>query len=562
MLLYGCEPPSSRTEIFDALPPKNAIDRYMARYFNLQDLVSCSVHGPTFLTEYERFWDNPSSVSIVWVGLLFSMICLAVLTLESAGAEQQSLQIGLYRKKIVQCLLLGEYTKAGPYALEALIHYVYVEFAIRADADKDIWFLLGLEVNLAMRMGYHRDPSHFPDISPLQGEMRRRVWATVLTSDTLISSQMGMPRIISDWKCDTAEPRNLNDSDLNEAIAVLPPSRPETEHTTALGLIARRRLLVALGTVSDITVSVRAGKFAEIMQVDRVLHAAAANIPQPLMAKPMAASLTDAPQIIMARLFLSHLFYKGQVLLHRRFLYVKSPSRERDAFAYSREACLDAALNLLRIQQILDEETCPGGQLHTMRWRVSSILNSQFLSGTMILCSVLHHDQALNRKEEIKTSLRVTRTIWLRHSAMSVEARQAAEAIGIVLAHAEETCGSTGSSTGNTNEIPGGQDVHTGFTSVTGGEGFEVAPNSPQLILQDTEDQLDWKCIRSARRSRMRTDDGLADQLELPAFMGNFTPIDQQGQLHYAFGMNTLENDAALNEWMQMDGQRDGMGWW
>ena len=161
MLLYGCEPPSSRTEIFDALPPKNAIDRYMARYFNLQDLVSCSVHGPTFLTEYERFWDNPSSVSIVWVGLLFSMICLAVLTLESAGAEQQSLQIGLYRKKIVQCLLLGEYTKAGPYALEALIHYVYVEFAIRADADKDIWFLLGLEVNLAMRMGYHRDPSHF-----------------------------------------------------------------------------------------------------------------------------------------------------------------------------------------------------------------------------------------------------------------------------------------------------------------------------------------------------------------------------------------------------------------
>lgn len=51
---------------------------------------------------------------------------------------QQKLQIDLYREKLVQCLITGKYTKCGPYVLETFIQYVYVEFGIRADADKDI----------------------------------------------------------------------------------------------------------------------------------------------------------------------------------------------------------------------------------------------------------------------------------------------------------------------------------------------------------------------------------------------------------------------------------------
>jgi hypothetical protein len=375
------------------------------------------------------------------------MICLAVLASDASDsthyneAEQQSLQIDLYREKIAQCLIVGEYTKSGPYVLETMIHYVYVEFGIRADADKDVWFLLALEVNLAMRMGYHRDPSHFPGISPLQGEMRRRLWATVLLGDILISSQMGMPRMISDWQCDTAEPRNLNDADLDEDTAELPPPRPETEHTTALGDIARRRMLIALGTISDLTAAVKSCSYAEVMRVDGTLHEAAASIPPPLKMKSMAASVTDPPQVIMARLFISHMFYKGQIMLHRRFLYLESPSQDEDSFAYSRRSCLDASLNMLQIQHTLDEETCPGGQLHTMRWRVSSIMNHQFLTATMILCSLLRCGKALHREEEITAALRRTRTIWARRSSSSKEAKKAAETVSMVLARAGEGLG-------------------------------------------------------------------------------------------------------------------------
>lgn len=41
LLLYGNFQPASHAEILAALPPKDAVDRYISRYFNRQELVSC-----------------------------------------------------------------------------------------------------------------------------------------------------------------------------------------------------------------------------------------------------------------------------------------------------------------------------------------------------------------------------------------------------------------------------------------------------------------------------------------------------------------------------------------
>ncbi|KAK4145567.1 putative fungal-specific transcription factor, partial [Dichotomopilus funicola] len=448
LLLYGCPLPTSRSEILAALPPKSAVDRYISRYFGRLDIVHC--HLPT--SQYNAFWENPSGVSIIWIGLLFSMMCLAVVASDASDMahgdpEHRSVQVAIYREKTVQCLLAGEYTKTGAYVLETIINYIYLELGVRGkDAGKDVWFLYALELNLAMRMGYHRDPIHYPDLTPLQAEMRRRLWATVLQGDILVSSQMGMPRMINDWKYDITEPRNLRDEDLNEEMTELPPVRPETELTPALGVIARRRMFVALGAVSDITATCQPCSYDEIMRVDKIFSEAIASIPEPLQPKPIAASMMDRAEVIMARMFLAHLSAKGQIMLHRRFLHVESPSsQEEDPYAYSRDVCLDAALRGLEIQHVLDEETRPGGQLYMMRWRVSSIMNSMFLTATMVLCSMLYRGpqtdqqqrQQIRRKEEILAALRRTRTIWMGAAARgSREGKKAAETVSFVLAKA------------------------------------------------------------------------------------------------------------------------------
>lgn len=261
------------------------------------------------------------------------MICLAIIASDTSDsvahgdeAEQRAAQIDLYRERVVQSLVQGEWTKGGPYALETLIQYVYAEFLLCPDAGQGVWFLQGLTVNLALRMGYHRDPGHFPGLapSPLETEMRRRLWATVLMGDVLVCSQMGLPRMISDRMCDTAEPRNLNDDDLDDADGnrtELPPPRPETEHTTALGIIARRRMVVVLDAISDLTASPKPCTYAEVMRVDGLLHEAADSTPPPLRMKSMAASITDSAQVIMSRLFIRHMLYKGQISKQSRCSY-------------------------------------------------------------------------------------------------------------------------------------------------------------------------------------------------------------------------------------------------
>ncbi|RWA06034.1 hypothetical protein EKO27_g9072 [Xylaria grammica] len=347
------------------------VDRSISRYFNQLDLAPSAVHSAQFLREYEKFWAAPTEAPIIWIGLLFSMLCLSALAEETAdtwAGEAYNPIINTYRERIVQCLTIGEYTNKGPYVLETLFHYLTIEFSVRKDADKNTWLLLGTIVNIAMGMGYHRDSSNFPGLSPFVGEMRRRTWANLLQGDILISTQMGMPRLIKEWQCDVAEPRNLNDADFDEDTKVLPPSRPETEMTTALHIIARRRVFRAVGAAVDLTAAVVPLPYREIMRVDRMLQDAKDSIPLSLRMKPLQISITDSPQVIMHRIFISIMFHKGTIILHRKYLNTVQAEDDGVASVYSRNACLGACLCLVDIQQIFGEETRLGGLLHSVRW--------------------------------------------------------------------------------------------------------------------------------------------------------------------------------------------------
>jgi hypothetical protein len=72
-------------------------------------------------------------------------------------------------------MLLGHYTVGGSYALETLILYFLIECFDLKDMEIGIWILSGTILQIAVHMGYHRDAKHFLNITPLVGEMRRRV---------------------------------------------------------------------------------------------------------------------------------------------------------------------------------------------------------------------------------------------------------------------------------------------------------------------------------------------------------------------------------------------------
>ena len=233
----------------------------------------------------------------MWVALLYSMMCRAALFNRASVTESEgvppdypyvdvhqeiapSVSVQLLRERIVQCLILGRYTNPGPYTLESLLLYFATEYFLCPATEIGTFVLVGIIVRLAMRMGYHRDPSHLPSIKPLEVEMRRRVWASVFQLDLMMSAQVGLPRILKQGQSDTLEPRNIMDDDFDEHTLELPLARSDNDPTIILFIIARMRMASAFSIILDLTTSMTQPSYAQIMEADQVLSDALTGVPK------------------------------------------------------------------------------------------------------------------------------------------------------------------------------------------------------------------------------------------------------------------------------------------
>ncbi|GIJ90088.1 hypothetical protein Asppvi_009038 [Aspergillus pseudoviridinutans] len=421
-LLYGCTSLLTKEEILAAIPERPVVDRLISGYFNSFDMSP----DPGIKT--------PAS---------------------SLREHDLQCKIEAFRQKIVQCLILGEYAKGPPYVLETLMLYIAVEVVLRSDAEIGIWILLGTIVQLAMHMGYHRDPHRFPSMSPFTAEMRKRVWATVVELDIGISTQMGLPRLIKHWQTDTGEPSNLHDKDFDRDTVAMPSSRPETELTPMLFRLVKARMTTTIGFVWDLVTDTRPCPYAEIMKMDSMLEDVHSAIPQCLQWVSMANCIMDSPQVIMQKVFLEIMFHRARIVLHQRNLHSWQADTQND---YSQQACLDAALKLLDYQHALQEETQPFCRLYQERWRVHSLVNDNFLLATSILCSYLQRAGAQSKGgagavtgETIWTSLQKTYNIWVHSSSSSKEAQKAARALRVILGN--RNCFSSNSASDETNPL-------------------------------------------------------------------------------------------------------------
>ncbi|KAJ9150669.1 Nonribosomal peptide synthetase 14 [Pleurostoma richardsiae] len=432
---------ATKTEILASIPARPVVDRLVSRYFDAVGITPAVLHSGQFLREYERFWEDPRATPILWVALLFSIMCLAThigqLSLTSTPDQDIGNRVYILRERTVQCLVLGHYTRGGAHVMEALINYCATELLLCKDADIGLWILSGTVVRLSLSMGYHRDPRNFSAISPFDGEMRRRVWTTVVQLDLRISGQMGLPRIIKPEHCDVAEPRNLLDSDFDENTAELPPSRPETEATPLLYGLAKNRIDAISGLIIDTISDTRPCSYSKIMELDKKLREAQTSLPPILQWEPLGRSIAVPPRIVMHRVWLQLGVQRLTVCLHRKYLAL---SLAQERYKYSRDCCLEASMKILEYQQLIDEETQPDGQLYFVRWMMSSVVQNNFLLAMSVLCYYIQlvsvRPQALLDPEtlaKIRRLLRSSYEIWLRASPTSQEARKAVDYLSIIL---------------------------------------------------------------------------------------------------------------------------------
>jgi hypothetical protein len=398
---------------------------------------------------------------ITWIGLLFCVLSLSVQFWKLANKSlpgimaEQALRdpqdaIDNYREKTVQCLVLGNYTEPGAYTVETLLLYYISDHFRSSDAQFGSWMVFGLIVRAAMRLGYHRDASHFSKISVYQGEMQRRLWHMIVHLDLINSLQVGLPRMIRDGSFDTQEPRNLLDEDFDEHTTQLPPGRSNDELTSIVYTNGKHQITTVFGLIVDQSNSTSPVSYEEVMRLDKLLHESHSQLPEPLQAQSVEDLNTGLPQDRIRKFSVDLQFQKARCVLHRKWFFPKK-STAIYPYPYSMKACLDASMRILQTQIIMYGETAPQRALHEHKWKASSLITHDFLLAAMLLCLYLGYSLAAEDAEQANvqtgTGIRVqwarddmlqalegSLLIWEELSPTSKEANKVAKALKSMLA--------------------------------------------------------------------------------------------------------------------------------
>ncbi|OAG37554.1 hypothetical protein AYO21_08286 [Fonsecaea monophora] len=436
--------PLSMAEVCTSLPPRAVVDKLLSEQFNAR-FLHIRERSSLFLREqYESFWNDPSSTSFLWISMLFSLIHLGSRIARPGETDFfQSLKeaSGLFFTNAGRALVAGHYQKARPYSVEAMLLYAISRFFQRGASETEPWLLMGVAARLALRMGYHRDPSHLAHISPFEGEMRRRVFSTVQTFELLLSFQAGLPAIIHEEDYDTAPPSNLFDEDFDEYSTTIPPSRPPTDPTPMLYYCYKGHLAQAFRKVAQQALSPRFPAYADVLSLDDELRKIRARIPPSLRWRPPGSSITDATHTIVHRLNVELVYQKGMMILHRKYL---SHDRTNPKFQYSRSACIGASFQMLQYQAEVDRATRPGGLLHNSQWTSANLAHHDFLLAAMITCLDLYESHRQTGSEAMPTldldaqrmrydALKVSHDIWQSQTSTSSDARRASNILATML---------------------------------------------------------------------------------------------------------------------------------
>jgi hypothetical protein len=360
-------------------------------------------------------WKDPDSTPLMWFGLLFSILGLASHFYAMSRDELHTMpepftsaseMASHYRDRTAQCLVEVNYLKPVRYTVDTLCFYYLLDIFQSKDSEFGAYIILGIIARVAMRLGYHRDASHYPSISPFDGEMRRRTWTMIFQYDLITSALVGLPRTIREGETDTADPKNLLDVDFHEDMTELPHPRSSTDVTPVAYAIFKNRLFRQLGLIVDQLNTISPAPYQDVMRLDSQLTATHATLPPYLTMRPLSLSLTDSPDLILRRFALEGCLQKSRCLLHRKYLI---PGQSNPEYRYSRTASIDAAMKLLDVQYIIHGASQPGGQLFREQWRMSALISQDYVLAAIILCLDLDWDTRFGKPREDEAE-----TIWPR----------------------------------------------------------------------------------------------------------------------------------------------------
>ncbi|KAH8090507.1 fungal-specific transcription factor domain-containing protein [Filobasidium floriforme] len=253
------------------LPPKEEYMPFVDSYFEYFHGITPMVHEPTVratLTGKIPFPKNDSYLALIY--MIFAMGALDSVAQESDFHGQTYCDIA-------RAILNNDIMESGSVELVQAIA-ILANYLQRNDKPNAGYLCLGAAVRMAIGIGLHVHDNH-AKMSPLEAEMRKRVWWSIALLESGCSKTFGRPSGLCGVNLSQIPlPSNIDDEDLTSSSERLPPGvARETLYST---LIAHSKLARATTIVHTSILQLQpAPSLDQIKQYDRMILQVIGELP-------------------------------------------------------------------------------------------------------------------------------------------------------------------------------------------------------------------------------------------------------------------------------------------
>ncbi|EEA19234.1 hypothetical protein TMatcc_010209 [Talaromyces marneffei ATCC 18224] len=231
----------SSTNLSTLYPTKMQATRLWHVWLNNVNPIVRLLHIPTTQPLFFAAVNNPTQTSADFSALIFSIYFAAVTSIDDSetylilGQDRQS-ALNAYQCGLELSLHMADFLDYPTIAsIQAMSMYLMCHRS--HNSGRSGWVLNGLVVRASQCIGLHRDGEHFK-LSPLECEIRRRLWWHVMILDGRVAEDHGIITGGYGNRCfDTKLPLNINDTDLT-ADMEHPPKAKEGPTEISLSLVS------------------------------------------------------------------------------------------------------------------------------------------------------------------------------------------------------------------------------------------------------------------------------------------------------------------------------------
>ncbi|KAK5134925.1 hypothetical protein LTR08_006015 [Meristemomyces frigidus] len=333
------------------LPAKDEADQLVQLYMNNYGCIYHVLHSPSFRKEYEEMWTAMAQARPHFIAIVLLMMASAQ-CLTSAQPLLYSASSSTTREKAITYIQacddwLKVQSQKHVTAADFQIRFLLLVARVASDRKhKRIWTEAGTLLRFCMTAGLHRNPDLLQKkTSPLDKELRRRMWAAVVELELQMSFDRGM--VPDQWpmQADSSAPGNIRDEDLNQDLEQLPNAARTSELTgssylavASESILLRHRVCSALNNIRQTLL------FDDVKRLTEEIEAEIQNIPD------WAGDSAALPRALLSLNLRNYL-----LVLHDRQLRQAETTTER---SFSRMIVIDTATRIIDTHRSLINKGC------------------------------------------------------------------------------------------------------------------------------------------------------------------------------------------------------------